>query len=418
MKKVKIDESRLGDFQYWEELFKTKEENFKKLKKQTKGDLLRDAYSKAPDHIRLNREWVLKGLTDFYFYVFSIDNQLKDKEFCLEYIETNRHPSLFGIPQEYQEELFEKIVLKNPWVIRDLFYEKHLINLKTKENYIKWIKLNPEIYKELGKLNSLKNDFTLAEVAVQTDFRMLFKMTKSIARKIVSRNLDLALEYMEKNIEVFTLLPLKTRNNKDFILKHAKRLNYECMPFVGSAALEHKEVVLSLKSFYQVKLPEKFLKDRDIALHIIKHSLHIHSYFKDCENFTLVELIKEILLETKAISFYNGLTESQKRTPEVIAAFLEINFFKEARPVTKQYNLSAWNARNIDYTTTEYFDTSVVKLLPEDVKEELIKEYKKTIEEDREPEELELLKFAKGKYLQLVLINKMDEKTKSKKLKI
>lgn len=418
MKKVKIDETRLGDFQYWEELFKTKEENFKKLKKQTKGDLLREAYAKAPDHIRLNREWVLKGLTDFYFYFFTIDNQLKDKEFCLEYIETNHHPSLFGIPQEYQVELFEKIVLKNPWVFREVFYEKHLSHLNTKENIIKWIKLNPEIYKEIGKFNSLKNDFTLAEVAVQTEFKMLFKMTKSIARKIVSRNLDMALEYMEKNIEIFPLLPLKVRNQKEFILKYAPKLNYECMPFIGNAALEHKEVILSLKSFYQIKLPEKFLKDREIALHIIKHSLHVHYYFKDCENFTLIELIKEILLETKSIHFYNGLTDSQKRTPEVIAAFLEINFFKEARQVTKQYNLSAWNARNIDYTTTEYFDTSVVKLLPEDIKQELNKEFKKTIEEDREAEELELLKFAKGKYLQIILINKMDEKTKSKKLKI
>ena len=57
MKKIIIEENKLGDFEYWETLFKTSEINFKKAKKVSKRELLSDAYKKAPDNVRLDKVW-------------------------------------------------------------------------------------------------------------------------------------------------------------------------------------------------------------------------------------------------------------------------------------------------------------------------------------------------------------------------
>ena len=146
MKKLNIKEENLGDLNYWEVLFKTKEEDFKKLKKQTKRDLLSIAYEKSPDSIRLNKDWAIKAVTDFQINFSSLDERIKDKEFCIRYIEEYEYPSTFAIPEKYQSDLFEKTIIKCEWSLRDIFYNKNLKHLNTKENICKWVAQNANIY--------------------------------------------------------------------------------------------------------------------------------------------------------------------------------------------------------------------------------------------------------------------------------
>lgn len=418
MTKVIIDETKLGDPNYWNTLFKTKEEDFKKPKKVSKKDLLFEAYKKSPDIIRLNKQWVLEALKSLSLYLFHIEDSIKDKKFCEQYVEQNMYPSLYGIPKIYQAELFDKIVVKNTYVIKDILYDQHLKHLNTRENLTKWIEQNPEVYSELGKYNTFKNDFGLAEIAVKTDNKMLFKMSKTIAKKIVSRNIPMALEYFEKEIKVFTLLPLKLRNDKDFILKHIKRLNYECVEYIGYEALKHKEVIMKLNSYYNVNIPQYLIEDKEVALHMISSTHYVYPNIKDCENYSVVDLIKLTLLQNKKHYFYEKLADKYKNNPVIIAAFLEIGEFPESKKVIKQHNFSHVGGGVYEYEDIEVVQSPVVKLLPESIKLELIEEYKITRETELRPTDEELLQFAKSKYLQIVLEDKYLEKGKSKRMKI
>lgn len=415
MTKVIIDETKLGNPIYWDTLFKTKEEDFKKPKKVSKKDLLFDAYKKSPDNIRLNKQWVLEALKSLSLYLFHIEDSIKDKQFCYDYVEQNSYPSLYGIPTQYQAELFDKIVVKNTYAIKDILYAQHLKHLNTKENLQKWITTNPEVYLELGKYNSFKNDFSLAEIAAKTDNKLLFKMSKSMAKKIVSRNIDMALDYYQNEVKVFSLLPLKLRNNTDFILKNIKRINYEGVKYIGQEPLQHKEVVMQLSNYYDVAIPESLTKDREVALHIMSSTHYIYSYIKDCENYTVVDLIKETLLTNKKHYFYEKLATQYKENPVVIAAFLEIGYFTETKRVTKTRHFAGIS---MDYEDTEWVQTPVVKLLPTHIKENLIEEYKIIRETNITPDNEELLIFAKSKYLQTVLEEKYVEKGKIKRMKI
>lgn len=412
MKKIIINEDKLGDLSYWETLFKTKEDDFKKLKKQNKRELLSDAYRKAPDCIRLDKEWVMKAVKDFYINFYVVDENIKDKQYCIRYVEEYECPSLYCIPEQYQEELFEKVLLKNDFNIRGLWYNKNLYHLNTRENICKWVALKPSIYTELEKTN-LQNDFTIAEIAFKNDPQLLFKMNKAIARRIVSKNLELALKLFETNKEIFPILPLKIRNDRDFIFKNIDKLNYENTKYIGKEALAHKEVLLGMKTFYHVTIPEQFLTDREVAYHVISKEAYISGKFKDCENFTLIELIKQFLLENKDIHFYNNLRNIYKEHPEVISVFLGIGYFPEPRKV-RSFNPYT----NFEHEETQYVDTSVVRLLPENIQVSLVEEFKKARAENREPEENELLSFARSKYLQINLIEKLDEKIKVRKMKI
>lgn len=411
MKKLTIKEENLGDLSYWNILFKTLENDFKKLKKQTKRDILGNAYKKAPDSVRLNKEWVMKAVIDYYISFYHVDEQIKDKEYCLSYIEKYEYPSIYSLPEQYHEELFEICVLKYENNIHDLWHNKNLSHLRTKENFCKWVAKNPNIYKELEK-TSYVNDFAIAEIAVKADPTMLLKMNRSIARKVISRNLNLALDFFEKEKKIFPMLPLKIRNDEDFILKYVSKLDYENVAYIGKEALIHREVLLQMKTFYDVIIPEKHLTDREVVYHIISRQNFIHEDLKDCENFTIVELIKELLLNKKSTSFYKNLPDSYKVNPEVISAFLEIGYFPEARKIK---TISAYG---YEYEETKYIDTSVVKLLSEEIKEQLNKELKDFTGNLGQHEESELLSFARNKYLQMNLVKKFDEKVKVKRLKI
>ena len=411
MKKIQIEKDKLGDVLYWENLFKTPENDFKKLKKQTKNDLLKEAYTNAPDSIRLNKEWVLTAVKNYYLNFYNIEESIKDKQYCIRYIEEHKHPYVFGIPEQYQAELFEKIVLKNEYNIKDLWYSKNLQNLRTKENICKWVALNPNIYKEIEK-TEYKNDFEIAEIAVKKDCTLLLKMNKSIARKIIARNLNIALEYFEKESSIFPMLPLKLRNDKDFILKHINKMGYSNVPYVGKEALMYKEVLLNMKSFYEVIIPENHLIDKDVMYHILKQQNYVSSNFKDCDNFTVVSLIKEHLIEKKYIHFYKNLPKEYKENPEIISCFLEIGHFEDVRIIKK---LDRWG---YEFEDRECFNSSVVNLLSEDIQKQLKKEYNEIAETKRDPDEWEMLSFARSKYLQKNLIDKLDEKIKVKRLKI
>lgn len=418
MKKIIIDETKLGEENYWETLFKAKEEVFKKPKKVSKKDLLVDAYKKSPDNIRLNKEWALKALRNHSLYLFHIEDSIKDLQFCIDYIEQNTYPSLYGIPKLLQAELFDKIIVKNTYVVKDLWYDQNLKHLNTRENLIKWIEQNPEVYLELGKYNSFKNDFGLAEIAVRTEPKILFKMSKSIARKIVSRNLDISLDYFDKEVNVFNFLPLKVRNDKDFILKNIKRLSYAHVGYIGKEALQHKEVIMKLNSYYEVDIPEHIIQDKEVALHIISSTNYVYPYIKDCENYTVEELIKQTLLKNKKHYFYEKLSTNYKENPVIISAFLEIGYFEETVKVKKTHNFSNYSGGTYEYEENEWVKTPVVKLLPENVKQDLIEEYKITRETEVMPGLEELLHFAKSKYLQIVLEEKYIEKSKVKRMKI
>ncbi len=86
-----------------------------------------------------------------------------------------------------------------------------------------------------------KNDFSLAEIAVRKNPELLLKMNKSIARKIVSRNISKAIDFLEKEIKIFALFPLKLRNDKNFVMPYISKLNYELTSYIGTKVLEDRE---------------------------------------------------------------------------------------------------------------------------------------------------------------------------------
>lgn len=413
MKKIVIDETKLGDFEYWNTLFKTNENQLKKPKKISKRELLSDAYKKAPDNVRLDKVWVMKAIKDYNIGFYVIDDLIKDKDFCIEYIEELSYPHLSFVPQQLQEELAEKAIVKYPYNIQELFYRRHLQHLITRDNLSKWVDLNPELYKELEKTRQYKNDFSLAEIAVRKNPELLLKMNKSIARKIISRNLDMAMQFLEKNIKIFYLLPLKLRNNKNFVMPYISKLDYEQVSYIGIKVLEDREAFLCLNNFYDIKIPEQYWKDREVVFHVINKSHVIHNEFQDCESFKLPELIRSVLSHKKSVYFYKNLPERFQKNEEVICGLLDLNYFKDIRKVTKTMSGTSYT-----YQDNETFDNSVVNILPENIKLELIKEYKEISENNFIPDEQQLLSFAKGKYLQICLKNKLEDKVKTKQLKI
>lgn len=408
MKKLNIKEECLGDVNYWETLFKNPEANFKKLKKQTKRDLLTLAYQKSPDNIRLNKDWVIKAVKEYQIHFYDVDSQIKDKEFCSRYIEEYQYPSIVGIPDQYQEELFEKTIVKCEWSVRDIFYNKNLKHLNNKENICKWVEQNPNIYKELEK-TSYKNNFAIAEAAAKKDPNLLLKMNKTIARKIITRNLNIMLEFFIQGGRIFHLLPLKIRNNKEFVLQNINKINYENVSYIGKEVLTHKEILLKLRTFYQVVIPEELLTDKELVYHIIKEESYVRNQFKDCENFKVVDLIKKLLLEKKYAHFYKNLSNEYKSHPKVISAFLEIGYYEDFVDV---------RSTSFDFTSKQRQSISVIKLLEEKIQQELIEEYKELTNTVQQPEEKELLSFARNKYLKINLNEELKDKLKVKTSKI
>lgn len=410
MKILNIKEECLGDINYWETLFKTPEINFKKLKKQTKRDLLTLAYQKAPDNIRLNKEWVLKAVKEYHLHFYNIENQIKDKEFCSRYIEDYEYPSITGIPDQYKEELFEKTIIKCEWSIREIFYNKSIQHLNTKENIYKWVEKNPKIYKELEK-TIYKNNFTIAEIAAKKDPNLLLKMNKTIARKIITRNLNIMLEFFLQGGEIFSMLPLKLRNNKDFILQNINKINADNVSYIGKEVLKYKDIILQLKTFYCVVVPEELLIDKEVVYHIIKEEGYVRNQFKDCENFTIVELIRKILLEKKSAYIYKNLSNEYKSHPKIISALLEIGYYKDFVEVQR-------SAFGSIFTDSDWKSVSVVRLLTEKIQKELREEYNELSNRNVILNEEELLSFARNKYLKINLTEELKNKPKVKSLKI
>ena len=163
-----------------------------------------------------------------------------------------------------------------------------------------------------------------------------------------------------------------------------------------------------MNSFYEVKIPEKYWKDREVVFHVINKSHCIYNEFQDCENFQLPELIKSVLLYKKSVYFYQNLPERFKVNEEVISGLLDLNYFKDTRKVNK-------TAFGYTYQDNEIFDNSVVNILPPAIKQSLIKEYQEIGENNRIPDEQELLSFAKGKYLQLNLLKKIRREKQNQK---
>lgn len=413
---IEIDETKLGDKEYWEILFKTPEDKFKKKKKQSKYDLIKECYDKAPNHIRLDKNWVLDAIFKNHLHIFSVDNSLKDEDFCREYVEKDNYPSLYGMPLIYQRKFVDKAMEKYSYNLSNLYHEKELKDLITKENILKWISLNPSIYLETQKYHPLKNEFAFAEVAAKNDHKLLSKMSKSIAKKIVNRNLEIMLNYFEKDITLFDLFPLKLRNNKEFILKHIDRLRSSQMELIGEKALD-KDVILKMTGFYNVDIPEKLKQDKEIALHVVSTTYHKYVEFIDCENFTQIEIIRESLKRTTSVNMYKSLSEELKKEENIILALLEIGYYKDSRSVTKAYNFQNYYFEKKEF---ELFDNSVVNLLPDEIKISLNENFIEKSNGRSPVDQDELLKFARGTYLQICLEKqlKKEKELKSKKLKI
>ena len=106
-----------------------------------------------------------------------------------------------------------------------------------------------------------------------------------------------------------------------------------------------------------------------------------------------------------------------KKDKDIILQLLEIGYFKDMRKVSKTYNISGFSYEKNDL---EFFDNSVVNLLPQEIQEELKENFKEKSNGRDFLNQEELLKFARGTYLQLCLESQLKKESEItiKKLKI
>lgn len=376
MKKIIIEEEKLGDITYWDYLLNVKEDDFKKLKKDSKNMILKAAYKKAPISIRQNKSFILKAIQKSCLYFWDIDDEIKDKEFCMEYIKVSNHPSLTGIPEKYHNDFFKTVVIKNPYAIKDIFYNKNLASYSKKDEIYDLVKANPKTYKHLldskfiYKFYNVEVDifgFELAEIAALKDPLLLFDMNKTMARKIISKNIDMGMELLKTRRDIFGLLPLKYRSDKILVNKYISSFNFDQFKYIGKNLLLDKEIVLKITYFYEVKLPQEMWENREVAMHILNLNSYLDSKIKDCINYTVEELVCESIRKNKNIYLYSNLSQRLQENVKIIIALLEVGYYK--------VTTTDRNKSYLDPYRTQTVEKSVISLLPADINESVRKKY-------------------------------------------
>ena len=419
IKCIKIDESKLNDLIYWDYLFSLKESEIKRPKKTQMYQLLENWYKKSPVEIRHNREFVMKGLLQYKFKIWSVDEEIKDYDFCKEYVDNYDYPSVYSFPQNIQELLFEDCVKKYAYAINDLFYRENLYKLNTKENLKKLIELNPDIYLELQKKEKYRKDFELAEVAFKAKQELLFKMNKTIGKKIVSRNIEKAKELFKTKKEVFPFLPQNLRVNYEFVKDNINKMDYENLKYMGKELFYKEDILLGLSSFHfsLSDLNEELLSKRNIAKHLINIAYDFKDKLKDTNEFTIAELVSENLRERKNYYIYDRLNDKLKENEDILYGLTTIGYYYNHK---KEKSVFSFNSKKDPII--EMFPEHIIQFLKNEYLEllkqsgKLTSDIKFKIENNIMNEELN--EFANKYYLNIFLEKNLKKEKKHKTIKL
>lgn len=253
------DEQFIEDRQYWFNKIKT----FANLKFSKNRVPL---FKYAPDIIKKDREIVMESiLNSEYFH--EIDNSLQyDKNFILEYIKkTEKYVFYISFPDELKldEDILNKSLEKDYTIFPYIPFSKQ----RDRDFVLSCLEKNGLIYEKIPSF--FKKDIELAQVAFKQNMNSIKFMSKGVINKFF-KNVDVAKELLEKDIAYFEHLPIKIKNDKEFITPYILKNPY-IISFLTKKVLSDVDFV---ESFYN--------KDYSFGItkNLIINQLFIYAYFK------------------------------------------------------------------------------------------------------------------------------------------
>lgn len=243
----------------------------KKITKRKPKFELKNILKFAPNEIKQDEEIVLFALENAYMHLSDVDDSLKEnKEFLLKYVDTVKYPSFLSIPKNFQkdDDIFLKIFAKDDSAFRYYSWESN--KYSNKEGIRKLIEINPLIIKDLS--NTYKDDLELAKLVIDKAPNLIECLNKRTTEKICVDK-QYCKDLLKKNIQAFSYLSLKLRNDKDFVFPYVKK-NPRFLENVSKRLRNNKEFMEQFTDTFMFLFcaGEDILKDEELMLKALNFS--------------------------------------------------------------------------------------------------------------------------------------------------
>lgn len=273
----------------------------------------------APESIKKDREVVMNSILGSEYFHNIDDSFKKDKEFVLEYMEkSNSFWSYISFPIEIQndEEVIKKCLEKSADVFSYLPFAKR----KDRSFVINCLKENGLIYKHIPKF--FNKDVELAQIAFEQNISSIQYISKSVVSKFL-KDKSIAEKMLEESLSYFEYLPLKMRNDKNFITPYITK-SPGLIRFLGKQIFNDVEFVngfsntymISQFSIYSYLAKSNLLNNNEFALKAISVDETIYKYIP-------LELKKDINFNIKAMEvkrdIYPFLNEDIKENIHILS---------------------------------------------------------------------------------------------------
>ena len=391
---------------------KIKNKNSKKIK--TPHDY--NIFEFASKEIIKDKNLMIKALDKGFIYFFEIIEELKnDIDFNLQYLKEVRTTYYYNLNNKVleNEDVFKLSIKKNAETFK-LITSRSDYNLRKKylneEKIIEILILNPKVIQYLDV--NWKKNINVVKKAIELDVKNYKHINKSICKKVFDK-LEVVQELLSDNVdsyEKFEKINNKFFKNKDFLIEYLPK----CPQIIRLINKKLKNDIDILKlaapaSNFLEHISDENKKNTEL---ITKHLEHNPFNYKKLEGILNVKPIMMNLIKKEHYP-YTYLNEEDKYDEDYIYAVLEHNEFY-IKPDNTRYSFFI-----------SYQKVSILNILPEEVllrlKEEIKEKYPTRYYTLLSEEDflVELLSFAKDKYLNIYLNKNLKQKEIDyKKIKI
>lgn len=419
------EEKEIKEIFYWENKMKViheemtifnskiKNKNSKKIKRQSSYNI----FEFAPKEVLMNEDFMIKALNETFIYFFMLPKELQEnKDFNIRYLKEVNYSYYYNIDYKMleNEDVMVAAIQKNAEALTKIntHYNLRKIYLN-EEKLLKLLEVNPKITQFFDK--EWKNNEVIARKAIELDLENVKFINKKTCRKIFidKDKVEKLLNTKQSDFEMvnFERINSKFFKDKEFLLKYLPK-SPQIIKFVPDKMKSDMDILKLAAPAWNFldEIDDKYKKDKDLMKIHLGHNPF--NYEKVGEHIDIKSIMVSLI--KKQHYPYTYLKEEDKRDEDYIYAVLDHDYFYEKPDSSIRYSTYSYN----------YQRSYIVKILPKDIQDEIIKEANEKYPEinvfnasrPKSTDEVEalILKYARDKYLNIYLKKHLNNKTSEK----